>query len=183
MKCKQRLCFRNKNVSQNGNCSVCDGVIENVTSSHKKVDEKKTVKKVVVNMNQMVNMHRKLSNGVNIDPKDVSVLVLGGIINIISQHDELEDLEERIKAIEHNDITNQTRLTSLENWVIKQGEVIEEVKERLSPMDVNDAIVKESKEIEAMQKKIVSLEIKASTATKPTESKELKNNKQRVNPV
>ena len=102
---------------------------------------------------KMIDIHKKLLNGVNIDPKDVSVLLLGGIINILSQHDDLVELEQRIKDIEHKDITHQTRIESLENWVLKQGEDINLLNEKLEAMDLNGAIVKESLEIEVMKKK------------------------------
>ena len=77
-------------------------------------------------------------NGVKIDP-----------------HHILEDLEERIKAIEHNNFMNQTRTEALENWVLKQEEQIDKLSDKLSTMDVNGAIIEESKEIEALKKKVL----------------------------
>ena len=44
--CKQKL--RSKNISQNGNCSVCENFIENVKASHTRIDEKKRVKKLLL---------------------------------------------------------------------------------------------------------------------------------------
>ena len=80
-------------------------------------------------------------NGVKIDP-----------------HQILEDLEERIKAIEHNNFMNQTRTEALENWVLKQGENIDKLSDKLSTMDVNGAIIKE---IEALKKKVLSREMES----------------------
>ena len=159
MKYHQKLCQRTKNLCKNGNCSVCDDVIKHATESHKQIDKKKSVKTVQVDMKKMIDVHEKLSKGVSIDPKDVNVLVLGGIINIISQHDALQDLENRIKVVEHNDLTNRTRIESLENWVVTQGEVIEELRGKLLQLDLNGVILKESKEVDNLKKKVASLDI------------------------
>ena len=83
--------------------------------AHEKVDQSRTVQRVGLDMKHMVDVHKKLTTGIKIDPQDVSVLLLGGVINILSQHDALESLEERIKSLEHNNITNKTRIESLEN--------------------------------------------------------------------
>ena len=163
MKCNQKLCQRTKNLRQTGNCSVCDDVIKNATESHKQIDLKKSVKTVQVDMKKMIDIHEKLSKGVNIDSKDVNVLVLGGIINIISQHDSLQDLEDRIRIVEHNDVTNRTRIESLDNWVGRQGEAIEELNEKLSTMDLNGVIIIESLEIKSLKKRVVELEIENKT--------------------
>ena len=176
MKCNQKLCQRTKNLRQTGNCSVCDDVIKNATESHKQIDLKKSVKTVQVDMKKMIDIHGKLSKGVNIDNKDVNVLVLGGII---SQHDALQDLEDRIKHVEHNDVTNRTRIESLENWVVSQGEVIKELSEKLAKMDLNGVIIKESNEIKALRERIVNLEIDkrpVSTITSAKNSKTIDKN-------
>ena len=114
------------------------------------------------------------SKGVNIDTKDVNVLVLGGIINIISQHDALQDLEDRIKVVEHNDVTNRTRIESLENWVGSQGDVIKELSEKLATMDLNGVIIEESNTIKALRERIVDLEIDKRTASSVTTAKNSK---------
>ena len=98
MKCSQKLCQRNKTINQNGNCNVCEEVITNSMKAHEKIDQNNTLQKVALDMKQMVDVHKKLTNGINIDPKDVSVLLLGGVINIISQHDALVNLEEKITS-------------------------------------------------------------------------------------
>ena len=72
----------------------------------------------------MVEINEKLSQGVKLDPNVVSNLLLNGIINIIVQHEFVEDLEERIKQVEHRYITNSARIESLESWVLKQADSI-----------------------------------------------------------
>ena len=158
MKCKQKLCSRSKNLKQNGNCSVCEDVLENANAAHAKIDKNKTVPRVEVDLKQMVDFHKKLKNGENIDPKDVSALLLAGIINILGQHDALDILEEHIKALEHENLSNRSRIEALENWVMKQHDTIEILDGKLSTMDVNGAIVKESEDIKVLKKRILSLE-------------------------
>ena len=164
MKCNQKLCQRTKNVNQNGNCNVCEEVLENAKKAHEKIDQNKTVQRVALDMKQMVDMHKKLTTGIKIDPQDVSVLLLGGVINILSQHDALESLEERIKSLEHNNITNKTRIESLENWVVSQSDLINMLDEKLSAIDKNGVIIKENIEIETLKTKISSLESDNSTS-------------------
>ena len=72
----------------------------------------------------MVEINEKLSQGVKLDPNVVSNLLLNGIINIIVQHEFVEDLEERIKQFEHKYITNRARIESLESWVLQQADSI-----------------------------------------------------------
>jgi hypothetical protein len=82
MKCKQKLCARSKNLRQNGNCSICEDVLENAKNDHDRINKQKTVPKIEVDLKKMVEIHDKLSNGANIDPKVVSSLLLSGIVNI-----------------------------------------------------------------------------------------------------
>ena len=174
MKCTQQLCQRTKNLCKNGNCSICDDVLKHATEYHKQIDKRKSVKTVQVDMKKMIDIHGKLSKGANIDTKDVNVLVLGGIINIISQHDALQDLEDRIKVAEHNDVTNRTRIESLDNWVGSQVEVIKELSEKLATMDQNGVIVKESNQIKALRERIVDLEIDKRTVSSVSTAKNSK---------
>ena len=44
-----------------------------------------------------------------VDPEVVSSLVLGGIINIINQHDKIAILEEKIRFIEMESTTTNVR--------------------------------------------------------------------------
>ena len=117
MKCGQKLCQRTKNLGETGNCNVCDDDIVTITNNHKKIEKKNSLKPVQLDLKRMVETREKLSRGETVDQQTVSVLVLAGIINITSQHDTIAELESRIKALEHNDITHRSRIESLENWV------------------------------------------------------------------
>ena len=115
MKCKQKLCARSKNLSTNGNCSVCEEVLENARIAKDQTIKHKSVPKIEVDLKQMIDVHGKLSKGANIDPSVVSGLLLAGVINILGQHDALEQLEEKLKVLEHDSLTNRNRTDALEN--------------------------------------------------------------------
>ena len=140
MHCKQKLCSRSKNLSKNGNCSVCEDVLENSKVAHANINKQKTVPRIEVDLKKMVEIHDQLSKGANIDPKVVSGLLLSGIINILKQHDALEHLEEKIKVLEHDNLTNRNRTEALENWVTKQDKAISDLSQKLSE---NETVVKE----------------------------------------
>ena len=129
----------------------------------------------------MIETHEKLTKGIPIDPHIVSSLILSGIINIVNQHDAIKELKERVQSCEQTNVSNQSRLKNLESWVLRQNESIQCLVEKLSTFDENGVVIKETKEIENMKKKIVSLEINLNTVksgrnrannlkTKPSES-------------
>ena len=89
----------------------------------------------------MIDIHTKLSKGDKIDHQTISVLILGGIMNITSQHDAIEELEARIEHLEHEKITSNTRMEALENWVLKQNNLIEDLDAKVNKTDVDDAEV------------------------------------------
>ena len=60
-------------------------------------------------MKLMIEKHDKLVNGAQVDPKVVSVLLLGGVVNILSQSEAIEILEDRILSSESDNQTNNLR--------------------------------------------------------------------------
>ena len=60
MKCSQKLCQRSKNLNTNGNCDVCEEVIKETEKKHEKVEQKRMINKVEVDM---IKIHKKLING------------------------------------------------------------------------------------------------------------------------
>ena len=99
MKCKQKLCSRNKNIEDSGNCSVCESVLLEYA---KKFENKKSnlTTKVEVDLELMVKTHDMLSRGVPVEQKVVSNLLLGGVLNILQQHNTIEQIDDRIKSAE-----------------------------------------------------------------------------------
>ena len=99
MKCKQRLCNRNKNIGRSGHCSVCENVLVEQLKTLEGT-KKQVPRKVEVDVELMVNTHNKISRGINVEQEVVSNLLLGGVINILQQHDALEEMEERIVSVD-----------------------------------------------------------------------------------
>ena len=90
------MCQRTKSLNSEGNCNVCAEVI--------KENEKKR-KDIEKNDFQWVKVDFKL--------------LLGGVINILAQHDTIVKNEEKVKHLEHAQVTNQSRIEALENWVLR----------------------------------------------------------------
>ena len=85
---------------------------------------------------------------------------MGGVINILSHSEVLEEVENRIKALECEQSSSRAKIESLENWVLKQSNTIEELQKKLSRLDENaDMFVKESNETESIRKKNYGIEI------------------------
>ena len=140
-KCNQKLCQRTKNIGHGGACNVCEDVIKKTEAKHKKVEENRRFsRRVQIDIKRMVEINEKLSQGVKVDPDVVSNLLLNGIINIIDQNESVEEMEERIKQLEHSDITNKARLESLESWVLKQADSINKLNDKLGVMESKDIV-------------------------------------------
>ena len=131
MKCKQKLCNRAKNICDNGYCNVCDEAMKEVKKNTEQVKKKNNMNEVHVDLELLLKMHGKLVKGEPVDQKDVSSLLLAGIIKILSQCDFINTLEEKIEKLEHENLTNKFRLESIENWVLKQSEAIDKVDKKL----------------------------------------------------
>ena len=170
MKCKQRLCQRTKNLSSEGNCNVCEDAIEEVKKSFEKKHKKKNNEHVVIDMKLMMEAQEKLSKGVPIDPKIVSRLLLSGIINIINQHDDLENLEAKVKSIEISNTTSQIRIESLEGWVLKQDERIRMLDEKVPSVNVSNEEDRDTNQLSDIMKKISTIETKLNKVQPALES-------------
>ena len=163
MKCKQKLCQRTRNICSSGNCNVCDDAIDEITKKFEAKKKKSNFDKVQFDMKLMVDTHRKLANGTKVESKVVNELLIGGVLNILSQSEAFEDLEAQVKALTNEDRSNKARIESLENWVMKQDDAIKKLDEKLFRLDENGVLVKESNEIETIRKKLVSVEIDISS--------------------
>ena len=74
MKCKQKLCSRNKNIEVSGNCFVCEDVfVESVKTFEDK--KKKVSTKFEVDLDLMVKVHDKLSRGIVVEKEVVGQLI------------------------------------------------------------------------------------------------------------
>ena len=69
-----------KNIIQNGNCSVCEDVLENAKIAKDFMNKQKSVPKIEVDLKQMIDVYGKLSKDASIVPSIVSGLLLAGVI-------------------------------------------------------------------------------------------------------
>ena len=156
-KCKQNLCQRTKKISQNGNCDVCQNVIEDITKKNEVIRKPSNFKKVELDLKMMHETHKKLVSGCQVDSKVVNTLLLGGVVNILIQSEGIEAIEKRMKAMECEVLTNKTKIEYLENWVISQNDTIEDLRKKLGNVDEEDLSTKNI-EVDTLKKKVEGIE-------------------------
>ena len=97
----------------------------------KETSKKKTnFERVDLDLKMMIETHRKLVSGTPVDSTAVNFLSLGGIFNILNQREAVDEVDERTKALEHEDVSNKALLEALENWVLKQNDTIVKLSEK-----------------------------------------------------
>ena len=104
--------------------------------------------------------------GQAVDSSTVNGLILGGIINIIVQHDTIEELTAKVKDLEIENLTNRTRLESLETWSNVQSGRIETLNKQLERVDKNGVLVNENDELDLITKKLINLEVEIQSLKK-----------------
>ena len=159
MKCNQKLCKRNTNITTSGNCTICQNAIDEAVQKVEQSKKKTHFEKVNVDLNLMIASHKKLEQGISVDPGTLNVLMLGGIVNILCQSEALEQMEENVKNLEKENTTNKVKIEYLESWVVKQHDLIEDLNQKFSRLDKNGVLVKESSDSQTIQKKLVAIEI------------------------
>ena len=103
--------------------------------------------------------HDKLSHGDQVDHNDANALLLAGVTKIINQHDTIAKVEEKNNEIERESLTNKFRIESLENWIIRQEELIKCLSDKLSKkFDKDGVIVRESRQVIELNKKVAHIE-------------------------
>ena len=121
---------------------------------------------VKVDFKQILAGDKKLEQGEKVDHDILSQLLLVWVINILAQHDTIVKNEEKVKHLEHAQVTNQSRIEALENWALKQNDQILELKQNVVRLDRDGIIEKENVDIVTIKKGIVSLEIYVSIVKK-----------------
>ena len=72
---------------------------------------------------------------------------------------QIENLEEKIDNLDLENKTNKTRLEALENWFSKQATEVLKLDTKHETLDKDGVVLKENSEFNAMQKKMMSLEV------------------------
>ena len=168
--CNQKLCKRHTNITSSGSCTICQNAIDEAVKKVEKSRKSKHFEEVDVDFNLMIQTHKKLEIRV-VDPGTLNVLVLGAIVNILCQSEALEQLEEKVKILEQENITNKVKVEYLETWVIKQHDLINDLNHKFSRLDKNGVLVKESSDIESLRTKVVGIEIDLDVLKRSSSSK------------
>ena len=58
----------------------------------------------------MISTHEKLVKGEIVEKDVVNVLLLGGVINILSQHDKIHEMGSKMKSVEVENTTNKSKI-------------------------------------------------------------------------
>ena len=80
-------------------------------------------------------------------------------MNILSHHDTINRIQEKVKHLEHEQITDKSRIEALENWFLKQNDKICELEQNNVRVDKNGVLERENADIKDFEKIISSLEI------------------------
>ena len=111
MKCSQKSCNRKSINVSSGFCNVCEEVVKDTTNKVKNIAKEGMMrKKVEIDFKKMLEVHEKLSKGEMIDSTTVNGILLGGIMNILVQHEAIEELAKRIKSVEAENIILESNL-------------------------------------------------------------------------
>ena len=92
MKCSTKSCQQSKNILPSGFCNSC------TEASRKKDDsKKKDASNLKVNVQEMEVIYDKLRKGEVVDQNSVQRIIIGGILNFITQKDAAtEKLEAKV---------------------------------------------------------------------------------------
>ena len=83
MKCKQRLCQRNKNLKESGYCYVCDDLFETLQKQFDANESHRNIQRVELDFDLLQETQRRLVTGMKVDGDLVKTLLIGGITNIL----------------------------------------------------------------------------------------------------
>ena len=133
------------------------------------VKKQKSFHKVELDLKLLMDTHSQLVNGKKVETNIVNTLLLGGIVNILCQSEQLDDVFERVKVLETENVQTKFRLESLENWMLKLNEKTQEATEKIDTFD-GSAQFKEQiedirKEFSSLKETIVTPEAAESTPT------------------
>ena len=91
----------------------------------------KAFPRVDLDLKLLTETHKKLVNGCPVEPHIVSILLLSGIQNILSQNEEFDKSLERIKVLERENMDTKLRVESIETWLIKLNDNVEDVSRQI----------------------------------------------------
>ena len=152
MKCKQRLCSRTKNIKLSGFCNICDDVIEEYKEKYEAVGRKqRTFPRIDLDLKLLVETHEKLASGAHVEPNVMNMLLLSGVRNVLCQSEEFDEALEKVKVLGAHNTETKFRLESLETWMLKLNDKVEDV---TAKMETNEHL---KNQVETLRKDLSSL--------------------------
>ena len=151
MKCVQKSCQRNKNLLENGYCNVCNEAVQETTTKELEKNNKfKGIKQV--DTQELLKIYENVKKGNLIDQTTMSLSIIGGLFKIIDHQEASEkELEAKINKLEVENISNKSRIESLETWINRRDEAIKDMDSKLRK-------VPQDKDIEALKEHVDRLE-------------------------
>ena len=137
--------------------------MEDLKKKYEDRESKKTFQKVELDLKLLIDTHKKLASGNSVEPKVVNTLLLGGIANILCQSELFDNVTERVKVLEIENIENKLRLESLENWLLKLNDKVNETIEKMETLEGTHDNSDVLEEIETLRGEIFSMKESIST--------------------
>ena len=113
--------------------------MENLKKKYENKEKQKTFQRVELDLQLLIDTQNKLVSGKSVEPNVVNTLLLGGIRNILCQSEEFENALERVKVLERENIENKLRLESLEHWLLKLNDKMQETNENIETLGTKDS--------------------------------------------
>ena len=174
MKCKQRLCQRNKNLKESGYCYVCDDLFNTLKKQFDANESRRNIQRVELDYDLLQETQRRLVTGVKVDGDLVNTLLLGGITNILWQSETVDKLTEKAQNLEMESLTCGTRIESLENWAKQMSEKLDKVeRDKMSTNSSTDFEESVRADIDLLKRKFSMLNISSQRSVDGKETSEL----------
>ena len=120
IKCSTKSCQRSKNILPSSFCNSCS------EASRKDDSKQKVVSNLKVTVQEMETIYAELKKGEVVDQNSVQRIIMGGILNFITQKDATatEKLEAKVFELEADLKTSKCRIESLGNWMRKSDDAL-----------------------------------------------------------
>ena len=133
-------------------------MIEDCKKKYEAVGRKqRTFPRINLDLKLLVETHGKLAAGAYVEPNVVNMLLLSGVRNVLCQSEEFDEALEKIKVLEANNTETKFRLESLETWVLKLNDKVENVTAKIETDENHECSEHLKDQVETLSKEIFSL--------------------------
>ena len=106
-------------------------MMEDLKKNYEKKETNRTFQGVELDLKLLLDTHKKLASGNNVEPKVVNTLPLGGIANILCQSELFDNAMERVKVLRNQNFEIKLRLASLKNWILKLNDKVHKTSDKI----------------------------------------------------